>query len=207
MFVWSLSSSYMRLASKKNDPSRVLVLPSKHITQGCHDDSSPCYNMNLSYGDLHMPTLCSHAVMRIIRLASSMACRKSLPATIGARLCGRRSTTPLPHIVHGILAFSFIATIRHGAPSRTWWYPVDMGGRTYVVGYSVTMSLIHPFAGLGADTARGGLYGGFRCMWVASLRMGGCFGCFAIITFSKFRMGGGFAETTACTCMESVPTA
>ena len=89
----------------------------------------------------------------------------------------------------------------------TWWYPIDMGGRTYVVGYSVTMSLIHPFAGLGLDTAGQGGYGGFRCLWAASLRMGGGFGCSAIITFSKFRMGGGFAETAACACTESVPAA
>ena len=160
--------------------------------------------MNLSYGHLHMPTLCSHTIMRTIRLACCMACRMSLPATIG--LCGRRSTIPLPHNGHGLFC-SFIATPRHGAPSLTWWYPFDMGGRTYVVGYSVTMSLIHPFAGLGVDTAGQGGYGGFRCLWAASLRMGGGLGCSAIITFSKFRMGGGFAETAACTCTESVPAA
>jgi len=153
--------------------------------------------MNLSYGHLHMPTLCSHAIMRIIRLASPKACRKSLPATI--KLCGRRSTTPLPHNGHGLFC-SFIATPRHGAPSLTWWYPFDMRGRTYAEGLS-GMSLIHPFAGSGAGEAGQDGCGGFEFLWDLSLR------CSETITFSKLRMGGGFAETAACTCTESVPAA
>ena len=154
--------------------------------------------MNLSYGHLHMPTLCSHAVMRIIRLASFMACRKSLPATMAR--CGRRSTTPLPHIGHGSLAFSDIATLRHRAPSRAWSNPVDMGGRAYVAG-SATISLIDPFA-----TAGGGGFVGCPYLLAALIPMGGRFGCFAIGPSTTFRIprGGGFAETTACTYTESV---
>ena len=108
MFVLDLSNSYMRLASKKNDPSRVDVLPSKHINHGCHSDSSLWYIMNLSYGHLHMPILCSHATILILRLASSMACRKSLLQPSGHG--------------HRILTFSFTATGRYRAPSTTCWY-------------------------------------------------------------------------------------
>ena len=125
-----------------------------------------------------MPTLCWQGVWRTIRLASFMACRKSLPATIG-RPIGRRSTIPLPQNGHGIFDFSLIATFRHRAPSRTWWYPVDMGGRTFFLGGCIggPMSLILPFAGVGAGTAEGGggLFGllvkvaGFRWRWAASV--------------------------------------
>ena len=155
--------------------------------------------MNLSYGHLHMPTLCSHAVMRIIRLASSTACRKSLPATMAR--CGRRSRTPLPHVGHGSLVFSFIATLRHRAPSRTWWNPVDMGGRAYVVGSATTTSLMDPLA-----TAGGGGFAGCPCLLAALIPTGGRFGCSAIRPSTTFRIprGGGFAETTACTSTESV---
>ena len=134
-----------------------------------------------------MPTLCSHAVMRIIRLASSMACRNCLPATIGSLpggRTGRRSTIPLPHNGHAILAFSFIATLRHGAPSTTWLYPVDMGGRAYAMGCCIcSMSLQHPFAGLGVGTTDGG--GGLEWLlvgWllVAVAALGGGFGCSVI---------------------------
>ena len=81
-----------------------------------------------------------------------------------------------------------------------------MGGRTYAEGLS-GMSLIHPFAGLGAGAAGHDGCGGFQCLWDLSLRMGGGLGCSETIPFSKFRMGGGFAETAACTCTESVPAA
>ena len=77
-----------------------------------------------------------------------------------------------------------------------------MGGRAYVVGYAITMSLIHPFVGLGVDTTEGGWYDVFGCTCTDSVsvagfrlhvdgRVGGGFGCPVIESFTML------AEATA----------
>ena len=126
-----------------------------------------------------------------MRMASSKACRNRLRASFGSRPCFQRSTIPRPHAGHRMLACSLTATVRHRAPSLTWWYPIDIGGGSYsrCLMYGTT-SLQHPFAGLGAGAAARGRYDVFGCICTAG-RLGGGFGCPVIESFAMV------AEATA----------